>query len=374
MTPRIEILDAQSIDRFTALSEPTADPASRYVASLVTGGARRYVDNVDVDVKVLIVDGTVLPLLVSERAGSNADVCSPYAHYIEYTLEGLAKRHRHVPPQLFKALLWPLAAVLKTGRIDRVVFVNNWLLTTNPRLNLTYEQVRELTARLVEMCPESAIVFRSMNAHTDEAALLTLRQNRYRLVRSRRIYLLDPTTVHYLDHYNSQWDRRFLARTPYRVVRDHEALAAHVPRLTALYRDLYLDRHSRLNPHFNERFFALTLEEKTLTYRALEQDGRVDGFVAYFADDRVMTGTLLGYDLALPQKRGLYRLLIALLTAEAAEARLLLNLGGGTGHFKLLRGAMPAEEFDAVYDAHLPPHRRFSWTLLLTAAHLWSQV
>ena len=87
-----------------------------------------------------------------------------------------------------------------------------------------------------------------------------------------------------------------------------------------------------------------------------------------------MTGALLGYDLGLPRKLGLYRLLFALLTAEAADAGLVLNLGGGSGRFKLLRGAMAAEEFDAVYDAHLPPHRRFSWTLLLTAAHLWSQV
>lgn len=370
MTPRIEFFDAQSIDRFTA----TAGPASRYIASLVTGGARSYVDNADVDVQGLTIDGTVLPLVVSERGRSNADVCSPYAHYIDYTLEEVAKRHRNVPPQVFKALLWPLAAVLKTGRIDRAVFVNNWLLTTNPRLDLTYEQVRELTTRLVEMCPGSAIVFRSMNAHTDEAALLGLRRNRYRLVRSRRIYLLDATTVDYLDHDNARWDRRFLACTPYRIVRDHEELATHTPRLTALYRNLYLDRHSGLNPHFNERFFALTLEEKTLTYVALERNGRVDGFVAYFADERVMTGVLLGYDLALPRKLGLYRLLVALLTAEAAEAGLLLNLGGGTGHFKLLRGAVPAEEFDAVYDAHLPAHRRLSWTVLLTAARLWSQV
>jgi hypothetical protein len=370
MTPKIEIFDARSIDRFTASSAPV----SRYVASLAAGGARHYVDNVDVEVKVLAVDGEVLPLLISDRVGHNADVCSPYAHYVEYTLEEVAKRHPHVPPQLFKALLWPLAAVLKTGRIDQVVFVNNWLLTTNPRLNLTSPQIRELTARLVETCPESAIVFRSINARTDAAVLLMLRQNRYRLVRSRRIYLLDPTNVDYLDHDNAQWDRRLLARSPYRVVRDHEALAAYTPRLAALYHDVYLHRHSRLNPHFNEHFFALTLRENTLTYRAIERDGRIDGFVAYFVDDRVMTGVLLGYDVGQPRKLGLYRLLFALLTAEAAEAGLLLNLGGGTGRFKLLRGAMAAEEFDAVYDAHLPPHRRFSWTLLLTAAHLWSQV
>lgn len=374
MNPRIEIFDAQSIDRFAASSGATAGAAGRYIASLVTDGARSYVDNVDVDVRMLTVDGTVLPLLVNARGTSNADICSPYNHYIEYTLEEVAKRYRRVPAPIFKALLWPLAAVLRTGRIDQAAFVNNWLLTTNPRLALTHQQVRELTARLVETCPNSAIVFRSVNARTDEAVLDNLRQNHYRLVRSRRIYVLDATTVDYLEHYNAQWDRRFLARTPYRIVRDHAVLAGHTLRLTALYRDVYLNRHSRLNPHFNERFFALTLREKTLTYRALERDGRVDGFVAYFADERVMTAALLGYDLTLPRKHGLYRMLIAVLMAEAAAAGLLLNLSGGAGRFKVLRGAVPAEEFDAVYDAHLPVHRRFSWAVLLTAARLWSRV
>ena len=374
MTLNIEILDASSIDGSRASSEAMAGPAGRYVASLVTAGARHYVDNADVEIRALAVDGKVLPLLISDGAGANADVISPYVHYVEYTLEEVAKRHRHLPPQLFGTLMWPLATVLKVGRIDRVVFVNNWLLGTNPRLNLTSEQIRELTGCLVEMFPASAIVFRSLNVHTDQAVLLTLQQNRYRLVRSRRIYLLDPTNNSYLHHDNAQWDRRLLARTPYRVVRDHEELAAHAPRLTALYRDLYLTKYSRLNPHFNERFFALTLRESTLTYRALERDGRIDGFVAYFVDDRVMTGSLLGYDRELPRQLGMYRLLFALLTAEAAEARLLLNLGGGTGRFKLLRGAVPTEEFDAVYDAHLPGHRRFAWTLLLTAARLWSRM
>src|SRR5262245_26326661 len=185
MAARIDILDARSIDGLGASRQQPTDPARGYVASLVTNGARHYVDNADVEVKLLAVDGQILPVLISDRIGHKADICSPYAHYVEYTLEEAIKRHRRIPPQLLRMLLWPLAAVLRMGQIDRVVFVNNWLLATNPRLNLTSEQIRALTARLVEMYPRSAIVFRAINPHTDEAALPVLRQNRYRLVRSR---------------------------------------------------------------------------------------------------------------------------------------------------------------------------------------------
>ena len=43
---------------------------------------------------------------------------------------------------------------------------------------------------------------------------------------------------------------------------------------------------------------------------------------------------------------------------------LLLNLSGGAGDFKMLRGGVPTIEYDAVYHAHLPRHRRLPWRIL----------
>src|SRR5204863_4525627 len=65
----------------------------------------------------------------------------------------------------------------------------------------------------------------------------------------------------------------------------------------------------------------LTLGEGILIYRALRRDNRVDGFVAYFIQDGVATGAILGYERSLPQGLGLYRMLFALLIAEAAQQR-----------------------------------------------------
>jgi len=84
----------------------------------------------------------------------------------------------------------------------------------------------------------------------------------------------------------------------------------------------------------------------------------------------VVTGVVLGYERSLPQGLGLYRMLFALLTAEAAERELLLNLSAGAGRFKALRGAVPVEEFDAVYDRHLPAPRRVVWAGIAVASRL----
>ncbi len=160
--------------------------------------------------------------------------------------------------------------------------------------------------------------------------------------------MLDSTNGRYLDHRDSRRDLHLMRRTPYEVVRDQERLEPHTVRFAALYRDLYLNKYSHLNPQFNERFFAMMLRERILTCRALEQDGRIDGFFAYFVRDRVMTAACIGYDQDLPRSRGVYRILFALMMAEAAERGLLLNMSAGADHFKLLRGGIPVEEFDAV--------------------------
>ena len=59
-------------------------------------------------------------------------------------------------------------------------------------------------------------------------------------------------------------------------------------------------------------------------------------------------------------------------TMLVAENRgTLLHVSGGAGRFKTLRGAFPVREFDAVFDAHLPPWRRLPWRLAAVEGRLW---
>jgi SAM-dependent methyltransferase len=368
--PEVAILDAKTIGELPAATGEREAVARRYVRGLVTGGARAYVDNAHVETRALLVGGKALPLVLSERAAGNADVCVPSVHYVGYSVEELAKRHPRLPRALFPPLAWPFGAILRAGGIDRVVFVNNWLLPTNPAPRLSAAEIAAVTARLTAAYPDAAVVFRSVNPWLDPDGAAGLRAEGYRLVRSRRVYVLDARSRRWLRHENARADLHVLARTPYEVMRDPAAIAPHVARLAALYQDLYLRKHSRLNPHFTAGFFARTLEEGILIYRALRRDEQVDGFIAYFIQDGVATGAILGYERALPRGLGLYRMLFALLIAEAAEQGLVLNLSAGAGHFKALRGAVPVEEFDAVYDRHLPTPRRLVWAGVAIAGRL----
>jgi hypothetical protein len=370
MVPEVAILDAKTLGELPAATGEREAMARRYVRALVTEGPRAYVDNARAEAWALLVGSKVLPLVLPERAGGNADVCVPSAHYVGYTVEELSRRHSRLPRVLVPSLARPIGAALRAGGIDRVAFVNNWLLSTNPTPELLAPEIAAVTSRLTAVYPDVAVVFRSVNPRLDPDGAAALRAEGYRFVRSRRVYVLDARYRRWLSHENARIDLRLLARTPYEVVLDPAVIAPHAARLAALYQDLYLRKYSRLNPHFTERFFTLTLGEGILAYRALRRDGQIDGFIAYFVENGVLTGAIIGYDRSLSRRLGLYRMLVALLITEAAERKLLLNLSGGAGRFKALRGAVPVEEFDAVYDRHLPARRRVVWAGLALAGRL----
>jgi hypothetical protein len=363
---RIEILDAARV----AQLEGAADPARRYLASLIKSGPAQFIENARVRIEALLVDDQVLPLIIGARVSGNSNVCSAYAHYFEYAFQEFARRHGKLQLALTKAPRVLFGAMLRDGSVDRAVFVNNWLFTTNPRHGLSSAQIAELTAYLTRRYPDSAVVFRSVNPVSYRPGLDSLRTNRYRLIPSRRVYLLDAAGQRHLEHRDARRDLGILRKTRYSIVETPDAIAPHLERMTALYRDLYLGKHSQLNPHYNAGFFALTLKDGFLGYRAFLEDGRLDAFVSYLLEDGLMTACLLAYDLSRPQKQGLYRLAFALLIEEAARRKVFLNMSAGVGDFKMLRGAELVQEYDAVYDRHLPVGRRLRWESIQLVARL----
>ena len=237
---------------------------------------------------------------------------------------------------------------------------------------LSTPQIDALTRYLIRRYPGSAIVFRSINAMSDRRGFDALRASHYWLVPSRTVYMLDTASDHYLQHSNVQTDLGKLRSTRYSRAEDSAVLARHAARFAELYRALYLGKHSRLNPQYNAEFFSLVLESGYMVHRAFMENDRVDAFFSYLVENGVMTASLIAYDLSRPQKLGLYRLAVAGMIAEAAERKALLNMSAGSGYFKMLRGGVPVQEYDAVYDRHLSAHRRMTWACLRAVAHAGS--
>lgn len=366
----VAVIGADTINSVQWPANEPAQRAARYLIPLVRNGPTAYVDNADVKLMALTLDTHVLPLVVSEEKPGNADVCSPYSHYVSYTLEEMEKRQSGAAYRFYRPVLLSAARALRAAHVDKVVYVNNWLFATNPSPDLSAGEIADMTEYLSRRYPDHSIVFRSVNRLTHPGFAEALRQCNYRMVASRTVYLLDPSDKAHSSHDNVRRDTRLLKRSAYDAVGPDDLTDADTARMTKLYRSLYLKKHSRLNPQFNERFFALTLKARILDFIALKKEGRVDSFVAYYSQGGILTGVVVGYDLELPIKLGLYRLAFGTLIAEARNRGELLNMSAGAASFKLLRGATPCVEFDAVYDRHLPYYRRVAWRSLAAAGIL----
>ena len=108
----------------------------------------------------------------------------------------------------------------------------------------------------------------------------------------------------------------------------------------------------------------LCLRERLLVIKAFQRAGRLDGVLGYFVRRGLLTPPLFGYDTRLPQSLGLYRLISTLTSLEGQRQGALVHFSAGVGAFKRARGGVNAIEYNAVYDAHLPPARRRPWALL----------
>ena len=377
MIPTVELLDERSAAKLPPQADEWSERARRFVGALLRDGSGAYVDNVDADLGLLRVDDRLLPVVrphpvrrPADPMRPPADVVSPRSHYADYTQEELRKRHPRIPAGLIDAGFAVLRASLALGSAERIVYVNNWLLATNPVADLSRDEIDAITEALAERHPEEAIVFRTVDPILRPRLFSSLRGAGYRMVRCRRIWALDPRRAPLLANENVRRDLRLIERTGYEVVDDPALLEGETGRMIDLYRDVYLDKHSRLNPQFRAELLRMTLREGILQFRALRRNGEIDAWAAWFVRDGLMTASLIGYDRSRPRELGLYRQCIALLVHEAERKGLPLHLSAGADHFKRMRGAFSSEEYEAIRDRHLATRRRLPWALLAVVERL----
>jgi hypothetical protein len=146
-----------------------------YVRDCMAPGAIR---NVRTTLRVLDTGRHLLPVSINDGhqhgddPAGNSYVVSPlttYAGYADYEVRQLG----------YAALTWPLRLLVKaTGRwlaaaqVDRVVHVNNWLLSTNlyPH-DWDGADLPAITDLLRETFPDHAIAWRSLNRHSNAALI-----------------------------------------------------------------------------------------------------------------------------------------------------------------------------------------------------------
>lgn len=339
------------------------DYARRYLIPLMDD-PQRYIRNVfNTQLMAVKVGETIIPITVTDFHSQNTYTVSPYSHYVSYGgFEEVKHLENPLAEFLVKLVMVPAAWYFCFTKLDKVVFVNNYLLSTNLYPSINSDQLSALSEALIKWFPDRAIVFRSVDQKKNPHVFDTLRSLGYDLVLSRQVWYMDPVAS--LKTRQCKEDVRVLKKTGYEVVSGKDLSDDELHRAVHLYELLYLQKYSYYNPQFTIEFLKLARDQETLHLYGLKKDGQLNAIMGFFVRNGAMTQPLFGYDTSLPQEEGLYRLLTLVTLQEGVKRGLLVHASGGVGKFKKVRGGESVTEYNAVYTKHLSKRRQSPWKLI----------
>ena len=340
------------------------------VAEKYLSYAAATIGNVATDMQILDLGKYQFPVSVNNgQEKNNCYVVSPlnaYTGYLDYELSKLN----------YPGLFWPLRKLtawfgkrLVNNNIDRIIYINNWLLSTNvyPKAWEGHE-LDAITSMMADSYPDHAIAFRSLNSFSNSQLIYRLQSLGYIPIPSRQVYLFagrEGQQSPFLKRHNTIIDMKLLQRSAYAIIPGSELQAADYVRLEQLYNMLYLEKYSPLNPHYSADWLRYGQRDGWLELSALRSPaGRIDGIVGWFGDSDTLTAPVVGYDTSLPQSFGLYRMITQLCLQKAIAMQATLNFSSGAAHFKRLRGGRAEIEYSMVYVKHLAPQRQRVWRAL----------
>jgi hypothetical protein len=357
-TPVESVLDSRDLQNLCG--------GDGWMELLLSNPSQSLVSNVKTRWAALQIGQFSMPVTINDTEYDNSYVCSPYTGCVLYPRSEVAKLDNRFARAAILCLVNAMGPALRFGKINQVVCVNNWMLSTNlyPS-SFDGKNASAITQAITQESPEHAIVFRSLNQVNHGALIQNLEAAGYLMAPSRQVYLFDRSKVDFMRKRDSRNDLQLLQQTRYTVVPHEQLTEQDVPQIEHLYRLLYIDKYSHHNPQFTTKMIEAMRRGRFLTMWGLRNEsGTLDGIFGAFFRDGVMTVPLVGYDTGLPQQLGLYRLLTAVIMREAVERGVLLNASSGAGGFKRLRGGQACMEYTAVYCQHLPWQRRVIWNML----------
>lgn len=335
---------------------PAIEPAERTYIAAVAAGPAALVANVATRWRALATaSGRVLPVTIDDGTPGDSYVCTPTVAYVDYARREIDLVAAPGAPVL-RGLVDAAGAMLRAARIDRIVNVDNWLLSTNLHGCWKGDDLPAIRRLLARSFPDHVLAIRSVDAWSAPELTRAAREDGWVMVPSRQVWVVDDLARDWRPRNQFGNDRRLLARSGLTV---EDAQVGDVARIADLYRQLYVGKYSALNPVFTPRFVSVTMTGGLIRYRvARAADGRAMAVAGLFARGGIATPPVVGYDMAAPRSAGLYRIASFLFMQVAMAEGWRLHGSAGAAHFKRLRGARGVIEYWAMHVDHLSAPRR----------------
>jgi hypothetical protein len=326
--------------------------------AMIALGPSAMIANVSTALSRLEVAGRPMPVTRDDGRLGDSYVCSPHSAYVLYAREELDRVGAGwiAPPA--RVALACLDVLLKRARINRVVHLGNWMLSTNLHDGWRGEGVTAARESLIATHPDHILGIRSIDDWSSPGLRRALEADGWIMVPSRQIWVLDNLARDWLQRHNYDNYRRLIARSPLCILDLPRVEGEDARRVAELYAMLYVGRYSPLNPILTPAFIESSARTEMITYRvARDPNGVIMSVGGMWVRGGVMTPSVVGYDTSRPRQEGLYRIACWMFMERALEAGWRLHASAGAAHFKRQRGARGVIEWNAYYVRHLTKAR-----------------
>ncbi|MBB4841262.1 hypothetical protein HNP52_004359 [Sphingomonas kyeonggiensis] len=338
---------------------PAGCDSRAYIEGIARAGVGAMIPNVATRWMALRSGARVYPVTINEGGVGGSYVCLPHSAYILYARAELDIVDTGWLRPLLRAMIAAADRLLRWGKINRVVHVDNWMLSTNLHGDWQGDDLPAIRAFLAARFPTHAIAVRSVDGWSSPGLLDAAREDGWRLLASRQIWVTGDLETQWRARRNTGHDFRLLRRSGLAIDEFAVMTEADAARTAELYHLLYVGKYSPLNPIFSPDWILMTWREGILRYRgARDARGTLLAVTGALVRGDVLTPPIVGYDTARPRREGLYRIATLLFTSMAHEQGIRLNGSAGAAQFKRNRGATGVIEYTAVADGHLPWRRR----------------
>ncbi len=361
----VQLFDAATIDN---LPWPASceEPDKQFLIHFVKNGTKYYVDNVDTQFVLLLVEDVVIPITINDTQYDNSFVCSPFSQYISYALMLGNKIPNKILKVFFESMMKSLSSIVKFGKINKVVTVNNWLFSTNPTPPINKRLIPGILDFLKQRFPEHAILFRSIIKETGPECYDALKQVGFNLLATRYVWILQGSKEEVFQTRIFKSDLRFIRDSQFAIVEPEELTEQDILRIQQLYYALYIQKYSALNPQFNAEFIRMSLKSGFMNFKGIKLNDKLEGIIGFYCRQGVMVSAFFGYDPEGTENKGAYRYLCTLLMQEARKQKVCFNQSAGGSFYKKIRRAEGHMEYSAIYHKHLPFSRKIPWVVLKT--------
>lgn len=345
---RIELYSKENFNNICWPSTELGKRLSAYLSPFLLGEVETLIENVKTRLYILRVNDHFLPITVNEEEYDNSYVASNY-YAVQFVDKGMLS---HMMERLMDRM-----------RINKMVMVNNFLLTASLFPKLCREEVEAITPFLLDHFPDHMICFRYVDLHSNASLATFLEGSGYKLCKTRYVHILDSDltkiSAKALSHHRK--DLKLNEKLGYEIVDGKRFSDEDIKRSIALYEKVYVEKYTAFSPRYTEAFLRRVIEHNIFEIYGLKKKGKLDAVTGIFCVDNSMINPFFGYDVEVKEAKELYRLMTMVVIEKAKEKGLVFNDSSGAERTKQWRGLKPYLEYTAFYVKHLPKGRKFFW-------------